>query len=540
MADANKVKKVVLALSVIALVSVLLLDNDIRGSDLVSVPVMSSKAFFKMQESGQEVEEDYGFDLLYNGTKLPYDITLSTYYLPQFLGSDWEEGTITATDGVDIFFEESLTNLDKEQIMAENTPVDFYALKGNSYRTYSLVVTGLPAMTIDDSNAVMEDGTVLFEMALYDPSETTDWVTKSYTTAAYRGNSSMEYPKKSFRLKLKEETKNGYKGCKENLLNLRKDDDWILNGLYADDSRMRDKLSLDLWEELGAYDNPYNLEFGTKMEYVELFVNDNYQGLYGLTYPVDVKQAGISAGNTGSGFQEYLYKKKYTAFWNATDFTGALADENMPDYRGGFQLKGANTEFSYEKFEPLRQLAVLMTLDDTDFAKNAESTIDIDNALNNWLFYQAIAGFDNVGKNYYYVAKIAGNRYHGYFIPWDLNISWGDVVTQNNEFYAETDTTTAENIVEWDPGQRLVDENVSNSVSLVKSKWTFWRNNELADEELEKRIDVLSSEINDSGAVLREQAKWPEGNCTGDAAVIKDYGKKRMEAVDEYINGLTE
>ena len=50
------------------------------------------------------------------------------------------------------------------------------------------------------------------------------------------------------------------------------------------------------------------------------------------------------------------------------------------------------------------------------------------NLIDNWLFYQAIAGFDNENKNMYYVARNRGGSYYGYFIPWDMNLSFGAVI----------------------------------------------------------------------------------------------------------------
>lgn len=92
-------------------------------------------------------------------------------------------------------------------------------------------------------------------------------------------------------------------------MGIRNDDDWILNSLYADNTRLRDKLCMDLWQETGAYDNPYGKNFGMQGEYVEVLINDSYTGLYLLTHPIDRKQLGLSANAGNDTLPERLYKK---------------------------------------------------------------------------------------------------------------------------------------------------------------------------------------------------------------------------------------
>ena len=59
-----------------------------------------------------------------------------------------------------------------------------------------------------------------------------------------RGNTSRRFPKKSYRVKIVDE-----EGQKQDLsiAGLRSDDDWILNPLYTDTSKIREALAYDLW-----------------------------------------------------------------------------------------------------------------------------------------------------------------------------------------------------------------------------------------------------------------------------------------------------
>ena len=96
-------------------------------------------------------------------------------------------------------------------------------------------------------------------------------------TIHVRGGSSKSFDKIGYKLKLKDES--GEK-TNLNLLDLRSDDDWILMPLYTDESKLRDKLALDLWAEIGARDNSLSLYMGSKVEYIELIVDGDYRGLY--------------------------------------------------------------------------------------------------------------------------------------------------------------------------------------------------------------------------------------------------------------------
>ncbi len=65
---------------------------------------------------------------------------------------------------------------------------------------------------------------------------------------------------------------------------MRISDSWNLTTLYADDLKIRDKVSIDLWQQLMEEEDAYGTEaaFGTNMEYVEVLRDGDYLGLYGL------------------------------------------------------------------------------------------------------------------------------------------------------------------------------------------------------------------------------------------------------------------
>lgn len=493
---------------------------------------------------------DREFRLSFDGQELPYDAASHTFYLPVNMEeTEWEIGKFsgtfydTAHGEADLIFAESYKKTDKQATIAEGKSFSFLAITKDGYGEYNLVFTGLPMMTFAGTEYTAEDGTQMFLLRVYDTDHTGDWVTECYTQSRLRGNTSLTYEKKSLRLYLKELKKDGtFEKCDENLLGLRDDDDWILNALYADNTRIRDQLCIELWNEVGAKNNPYGQNFGTQSAMVEVLIGDGYQGVYDLMVPIDRKQLNMEAVSAqiaaGETVVERIYKKKYTAPWNAEDFTGALPDANQPDYRGGFYLKGDTVLQNEEEWQPLYQIASLLEADDADFAAGITEAADQQNIIDNWLFYQAIAGFDNENKNMYYAARNRRDSYYGYFIPWDMNLSFGAVYAEN-VYYCEENPAVVGEMVRWQPGQRMIELDVDGSRELLSATWKRWRKGAFSDEELAARISELEHRIKDSGAFAREAERWSDGNQNGDFGSLYDFAGARMQAVDAYISGLT-
>lgn len=526
-----------------------------------SVLVAGEEKINSIKAKTKPLEKD--FRLSFDGEGLPYDETSRTFYLPvdmedeeweigQFAGTFYEgnadEGDSDSRENVkgqqaDLLFAESYKKADKQEAIAEGKGFSFLAVTKEGYGEYQLVFTGLPMITFVDTEYLAEDGTQMFLLKVYDTDHDGSWVTECYTQSRLRGNTSLTYEKKSLRLYLKELNKDGtFEKCNENLLGLRDDDDWILNALYADNTRIRDQLCIDLWNEVGAGNNPYGQNFGTQSAMVEVIIGNGYQGIYDLMVPIDRKQLGMDAVSDqiagGETIVERLYKKKYTASWNASDFIGPLPDANQIDYRGGFYLKGDTVLQNEEEWLPLYQVASLLEADDETFAAEITKIADQQNLVDNWLFYQAIAGFDNENKNMYYVARNRGGSYYGYFIPWDMNLSFGAVYAENVYYCEESAAVIAEPVL-WQPGQRMIELDADGSRELVCATWQKWRNGAFSDEALLEKISGLEHRIKDSGAFAREDARWENGNQDEDFSFLYDFAITRMKVVDAYISGLT-
>lgn len=549
-------KKWIAAGSLIALLIFMAFGIFEKSQPAMEIQVLTEEQLNKLL--GHLTEKEGEARLTFSGQVLPYDEESRTFFLPLSMeNARFEQGTLgTDIEGSQVVFLEDFTKQDKLALMEANQSIPFCIVEKDGYSYYYLKITGVSIMDFTSSEYVSSDGQLLFLLKVFDneaagEQKTSgnsvraagDYVTTCYTASRLRGNTSMNYEKKSLRLNLYDVTeKDGsIKKTDKSFLGMRKDNDWILNSLYADGSKIKDKLACDLWEQVGAGENPYKQTFGTHVEYVEVFINGAYQGLYGLMYPIDRKQLGMDAVSaqieSGAEVIERIYKKKYTADWNSQDFTGELFDENMPDYRGGFYLKGDTILQNEEEWESLYNLAACIEGSDEEFKQNITSYVNQENVLQNWLFYQAIGGFDNYAKNYYYIVKNRNGQPQGYFIPWDLNISFGDVYT-DNEYYCKADYSVVKELIRWQPGQRMLELDVDNSVSLLKEMWNKWRKDAFSDEKIIEQIEALEQTVKGSGAYEREKKRWPSGRYEEDFSGMKDFTLKRLAYVDEYVEGL--
>ncbi|MBK7528265.1 MAG: CotH kinase family protein [Sphingobacteriales bacterium] len=106
-----------------------------------------------------------------------------------------------------------------------------------------------------------------------------------FANVELRGQSSLGFPKKSY----------GVETCNAEgqdstvaILNFPEESDWVLHASYADKSIMRNVLAHHLFNEMGHY--------SPRTQYVELFVNGTYQGLYVLMEKIkrDKKRVDIA------------------------------------------------------------------------------------------------------------------------------------------------------------------------------------------------------------------------------------------------------
>lgn len=511
---------------------------------------MDSNEAALLRENYAEAEEPFFAELLFSGEKLPYDRNTSTFYLPLNMETEqWETGELSSGSGeVRLLFEDDFTKTSKKEAIREGKAFRFYALRGPEYQECYLTVTGLPILSIETTETA--DTGVFGGMLYYwDADSKQNWTGSNILEAHIRGNTSRTYPKKGYKLTLKTQNKKGeVVPDKKSLFGLRTDDEWILNAMYSDSSKIRDKLSVDLWNGYGSRVSEYpDAKFASDLVYVEVFFNQEYWGLYGLMEPVDSKQLDLAKGEDGTA--EYSYKAvglqggDDERLKNASPLERSLA---------GFSLKGNRDSTDAASWEPLiSYLAFRDQEDEEAFAREAPDMIDMDGALNVWIHFQAILGIDNRAKNMYYVAKRSHEGYRIYFAPWDMDLTWGDALSEKDpaQLKGEADesvwdvgmnTALYSERINWEPGDRLIALDVEHARERAAEKWQLLREGLFSDESLTKRVDSLAGTLQASGALARDAGRWPDSNYGEDYERFKRMALYRMNILDYYFDGNLE
>ena len=471
----------------------------------------------KLQATLLPTEEDILTEVIFAGEILPWSRESGTFYLPVDMDeAEWEAGKLSAGDpGVEIYLLENPLEDEKQAAIKEGKKYPLLAVKGNVYREYAIVFSGLPILSIETEEEIRYEE-VYGSMRFFQSDSKEDWVMESLMSAHIRGGSSRLNPKKAYKMTLYKQNQTGVGALRENqvsLLDMREDDEWLLYAIYSEDTKVRDKLSLDIWNESGALEVDSQGHYGYHMEYIEVFQNGDYYGLYGLMEPVDYKQLDLTKeGETAP--EDFLYKQK---------------DPEV------YELKGNHLADDEAHREVLNTYLTYLDAEDEIFAEKMPELIDADNALDVWIYLQAVMGMDNIQRNIFYPARYENGQYRMYFVPWDMDYSWGNV----HDFEAGNRTRFSEEIltmrIAWKLGDRLVRLDVNGAREKVTKRWQELRQTVYSDEYLCEQIDAYAHQVIDSGAFGRDASTWIMSAHNSDYEGLKTLACERMEFLDAHL-----
>ena len=528
-------KKLLVLGSVLLLISSFLLINSLQKSNFTLFNQVSTKKVETVQTKLPKKAELDFTALLCNETRVPFDDESNTFYVPLDMETDqWEKlEFISGQQEYGILFSEDITTYDKQTVIADGKKIPFTVYDSNSWATYYVVFTGLPIIDLATNEGFYAVEEITGSAVFYDTDFTLHGVEKSEYKAHIRGNTSRMFPKKGYKLNLTYINEYGVEdGNKLSLFGMRKDDDWILYAMYNDESKIRDRLSMEVWEQFGATAVSDKSYYGPRMTYVEVFADNSYCGVYGLMEPVDAKQLDLAE-------EDYSYKRKNPGgvVYKYHDF---LEPENLLAEIEGFELKAGIV--AEDSWEPMANLSAYLTRLEEGEEPIPQDVIDEDSAIRMWLFLQIITGHDHTAKNMFYVAKYDDDlqyNYKFYFAPWDMDLTWGNVsVGETNPLYTEFKEEVFGDRVYWETGDWLIDSNFNGAKDKAQELYESLREDVLSDEAIEDMIQQFDHELRDSGAFERDKMRWPEGIHAKNCNQLLDYAKKRLNFLDKAIEDL--
>ena len=530
-------KKMFLLISIILMISSFVLINQLQKKNFTVFNAVKPEMLDELKENRTYLAELNFTALLCNTTRVPFDENSNTFYVPIDMNIEqWETLAFSSGhQGYDILFLEDITDEDKLQAISEGKKFPIYVYDEEFYSQYYVTFSGLPVVDLSTNEGFYAAEEITGTAIFYDTDFSLHGVQQSEYNGHIRGNTSRMFPKKGYKINLRTTNADGTQELnKISVFGMRSDDDWILHALYNDDTKIRDRLSMEVWDKFGAGAVSEKAYYGPKMIYVEVFADNSYCGLYGLMEPVDAKQMDLAV-------EDYSYKRKNPGGlqYQYFDF---FEERNPYAEVEGFEIKEGPIDENADLWEALADLSAIISEEDQNFKYNTNNMINEESALNLWLFLQIITGHDHTAKNVFYVAKYDDDfkhNYEFYFAPWDMDLTWGNVsVGEINSVYTAFEYETVRNRVYWDIGDRLLDVQYDGCIEYVQELYKKLRNTVLNDQNVENIVGELDWELRESGAFARDQKRWPEGVHASDCTQLVAYAKERLAFLDKALYDL--
>lgn len=493
----------------------------IISNKVISVSLLKEEKLISMLEEKEELP-DKEMTVKFNGYPVSYDQESNTIFLPQALNGNNLQGKLT-TDAGKLYLKEDAYLKKAEDAIREGHLFELYQIEETGYHCYRLVFTGMPIMRLSAQSSRMEGEAKINQgiVEVYDPYRAATRFQRAECTFRVRGGTSFGYPKSNYKLELTDK--------KLSFLGMRKDEDWILNSLYDDAGLIHNKVSAQVWREISSYNNVTKDE-GTTMEYVEVFIDNEYRGVYALTERIDAKELSLDKA-------DILYKCRATRIPEEHNYSNEDVDGMRPIFILKYPL-----EFEDKDWEPLKDWVNYFLKEESMNYAAGEKLLNMENAIDSTLFCLLIGGKDNLRKNMFFLAEYQSDgTYQFKKIPWDMNASWGNPWVDYEECnYTLYDSEYYKDVTTWitDMGELYYRDEIKVSF-LLYERWKELRQRGVITPE--KIFEMFNKEfayLYGSGAYTRNYERWPNGTEYWQDDYVYEYTEKRIAFLDQYFEQL--
>ena len=298
---------------------------------------------------------------------------------------------------------------------------------------------------------------------------------------------------------------------------------FVLDSLQKDPSKIRNILSTEVWNDVS---NDFsNVDINS--EFVEVFINNKYNGLYVLTEPINRRTLKLNKSN----IEDTSVIIKATR-WN--NFSGGMEYSISNDSAQlGYEIKYPDDETYYKKiwsnfFKNIEGYYTSSGITD-DQVNNA---FDYKNYIDIIVFNAFINNGDNklIKNNYFYYKSLKDKGL--YIQPWDMEFTFGLRYTGLYPIFSETDMKSYDEIYTYFNHKYASKTNKD----LIKKYWLL-RKSVFTKEYFNKLLDKYKNELN-KGAALRDSNLWYEYDVEKEIENIRTWIYNRLNFFDEYIRGL--
>lgn len=396
--------------------------------------------------------------------------------------------------------------------------------KNGDGRTFKTFITSIPLIQIDAPQGIVNEPKRLAKIKYTDA----DTTFTSYAGIELRGSSSLIFAKKTYDLNFYKDS-TGKENSDVQLAGMRKDDDWVLDGLFNEPLRMRSYLSLNLWNEIYQ---PYYLDRepkakgGAQGTYADVFVNGKYQGIFLLQEQVDRKLTRIKKIKDDTVRGELFQGASYNG---AVTFDSLPKKKNYLPLWGGYNVKyPVPTNIYWDNLYPFTDF-VINSSDDA-FAKAIPHKFHLDNAVNYFLFINAVRAPDNLGKNLFLVRYTKNEPY--FYAPWDLDGTFGTIFSGKR-------IPTTDDFLQNGLLRRLIATNADGFVSSFQQRWSTLRTGVFATENILRRQADVYNKLLENRMFERESLVWKEFKYDPEGLeYMQQWTQERLLFLDTYIAAI--
>jgi len=497
--------------------AVLLAGVVVYGSPYAPViePVAEIEAIWEIEDARMESETPLVTALENHGARLGYDAAENTFYCPIGLetGDEWPEIHLTAPGAKDVrlVFVDDYSYDWCSDALRDGYSYQIMAYTDTEFSYAQIVFTGLPVVTIQTGQEIgYEDVKADVSFCAREGGVASGAVTH------LRGAGSRFSEKKSYKIDFVHGTKDST--AYVDVPGLGTADDVILLAGVMDDSLMRDKLSWDLYAMIAESDGPYGPR---DTQYVELFVDDSYMGLYLMMEPVDdgeeLVKAGVNAPATDSVYR--------TA---QIDYAGERAYVENPMREGSiYELYHAPIAgHEFDALKPYLTLEQMAEEDDAEFERLVMQHVDLESILRYYLFVQGGGMSDNVYNNMYVIANRKDGKLLYRFAPWDMDLTWGRFKDgESGDFYHDLFSFgVVERMLEIDAG--------GVTRETLCRLWDEMRETAMNEAIIEELVNGYVQVLDASGAYTRDAMRWRGDAYFADGWEILLFAQEHLPILD--------
>ncbi len=377
---------------------------------------------------------------------------------------------------------------------------------------FGILFTDIPIIQIVTHDEILNEPKSLSKMTLNYPqfNRPSDI---NWTGIELRGATGLKFDKKSYGIGIYND-RSLENPSSAAFFDLNTNKKWILNGMFIDKSKIRNKVSFDLWKSMAGNIEHVNVE----SRYVEVFVNHSAKGLYVLTEKYTEQQLNLDQqavfyegvdNSDVTEFKVYPSKKPTSAEWEGWE-------QLFPE---------PSQVIEWTDFENLSQLIAKGT--DSDFKNNIGQLIDLDNVIDYYLLLNICYGTDNLGKNWHFLKRSPAAKFQ--IVPWDLDGSWGrnPVATPlgyaaiaSNHFY-----------------RRLEELNPDNYNARLKQRWLELRSTAFLETNISNLFNDNFEILEQYKIIPFENNLWQTDiNLISEQAYMNNWLTNRLIFLDDYFN----